>query len=132
MGRAMADPAHPPADPIRVLVSDVSDLFYRQIAELIRAESNMLLVGRVTGRVELLLAVDGGIEVVVIGALRRKPPPGICSHLLSEYPDLKVLVLAEDTGDLDLYWRGIRRKYLGSVSEAALVGRIRELRRLDL
>jgi hypothetical protein len=113
-------------------MTDVSDDWYRQIADLIRAEPDMTLVGRVTGRVELLLAVDDGIEVVVIGAPHRKPPPGICSHLLSEYPDLKVLVLADDTGELDMYWRGPRRRHLGSLSQAALVGRIRELRRLDL
>jgi hypothetical protein len=127
----MAEPAHPPADPIRVLITDVSDLFYRQIAELIRAEPDLTLVGRVNGRVELLLAVDDGIEVVVIGAPQRIPPPGIYSHLLSEYPNLKVLVLAANTGELDMYWRGLRRKHLGSLSEAALIGRIRELRRLD-
>src|SRR6266498_2488434 len=128
----MAEPAHPPADPIRVLVTDVPDLFYSQIAELIRAEPDMLLVGRVAGRVELLLAADAGIEVVIIGAPQRIPPPGIYTHLLSEYPDLKVLVLAIDTGELDMYWRGLRRKHLGSMSEAALIGRIRELRKLDL
>jgi hypothetical protein len=127
----MAEPAHPPADPIRVLVTDVSDLLYRQIAALIRAEPDLTLVGRVTGRVELLLAVDAGIEVVVIGAPQRKPPPGISSHLLSEYPDLKILVLAADTGELDMYWRGVRRKHLGSLTEAALIDRIRDLRRLD-
>ena len=127
----MAEPAHPPADPIRVLVSNVSELFYSQIAELIRAEPDMLLVGRATGRVELLLAVDDGTEVVIIGVPQRAPPPGISSHLLNEYPDLKILVLAADTGELDMYWRGLRRKHLGSLSEAALIGRIRELRGLD-
>jgi hypothetical protein len=128
----MAEPAHPPADPIRVLVTDIPDLFYNKIAELVRAEPNLQLVGRVTGRVELLLAVDDRIAIVIIGAPHRKPPPGICSHLLSEYPDLKILVLAEDTGELDIYWRGLRRKYLGSLSEAALIGRIHDLQRLDL
>jgi hypothetical protein len=128
----MAEPADPPADPIRVLVTDVPDLFYDNIAELVRAEPNLLLVGRVADRVELLLAVDAGIDIVVIGAPHRKPPPGICSHLLSEYPDLKVLVLAKDTGELDIYWRGLRRKHLGSLSEAALIGRIRDLQGLDL
>jgi hypothetical protein len=128
----MSESDHLSADPIRVLVTDVTDLWYRQIEELVRAEPDMTLVGRVTGRVELLLAVDNGIEVVVIGAPHRKPPPGICSHLLNEYPDLKVLVLSADTGELDVYWRGLRRKHLGSLSGAALVDRIRELRRLDL
>lgn len=127
----MAEPDHPPAHLIRVLVTDVSDLFYSQIAALVHAEPDMLLVGRVTGRVELLLAVDDGIEIVVIGAPQRTPPPGIYSHLLGEYPDLKILVLADDTGELDMYWRGLRRKHLGSLSEAALIGRLRELSRLD-
>ena len=42
----MAEPDHPPAHLIRVLVTDVSDLFYSQIAELVHAEPDMLLVDR--------------------------------------------------------------------------------------
>jgi hypothetical protein len=116
----MVDPDGSAPNLIRILVTDVSDSFYTMLVGLVGARPDVVLVGRVTGRVELLLAVDAGIDIVVIGAPQRKPPPGIFSHLLSEYPDLKVLVLANDTGKLDVYWRGLRRRRMGSLSEAAL------------
>jgi hypothetical protein len=128
----MAERADPPPAPIRVVVTDVPDVLYSKIAELVRAEPDMIIVGRVTDRVELLLAVDDRVEVVVLGAPHSTPPPGICSHLLNEYLNLKILVLAADTGELHIYWRGIRRKHLGALSEEALIGQIRDLHRLDL
>jgi hypothetical protein len=126
----MADSADHAQDLIRILVTDVSDSFYTTLADLVGARTDVVLVGRVTGRVELLLAVDAEIDIVVIGAPQRRPPPGISSHLLSEYPDLKVLVLAHDTGELDIYWRGLRRRHVGNLSEAALIDRLGELQRL--
>ncbi|HZG68256.1 MAG TPA: hypothetical protein VEZ12_16045 [Herpetosiphonaceae bacterium] len=128
----MTEQGDPPPAPIRILVTGVPDELYKRIEALVRTEMDMVLVGRVTGRVELLLAMDEAVEVVVLGAPHITPPPGICSHLLNEYPNLKILVLAVDTGELDVYWRGLRRKHLRASSEEAIICRIRELHNLDV
>jgi hypothetical protein len=128
----MVDQAAPPPAPIRILVTDVLDGVYGKIVAMVSAEPDMQIVGRVTNRVELLLAVDDQIEIIILGAPHRSPPPGICSHLLNEYPDLKILVLADDSDELDVYWRGLRQRQLPLLSDESLVSGIRELHQLDV
>ena len=46
---------------------------------------------------ELLVAVkERRPEVVFLTALDVETPPGICSHLLAEFPQLKVVMLSHD------------------------------------
>lgn len=72
------------------------------------------------GRVDLLLAVAQGVDVVILGAMAASPLPGVCSHLLGEYPNLKILVVTE-TGSCVLYWMGRQHRRFGRVSADRLL-----------
>jgi hypothetical protein len=102
-----------PISAIRVLLADMPDVLYDELALLIQAEHDLLLVGRVSGPVELLLRADEGVDVVMLATGGAEGLPGVGTHLLAEYPDLKLLVLPPDRSVLTAYWRGLRSERLG-------------------
>ncbi len=83
------------------------------------------MVGQVQGTINLLMAVGSGVDVLILGAPQAYPMPGVCSHLLSEYPDLRILVLASMGEAAILYWLGLRRQQLRPLSAAVLLSGIR-------
>jgi hypothetical protein len=62
---------------------------------------------------QLLSDMDARIEVVVLIATSGRPAHGICSHLLDQYPALKVLVVDAEGGGVTAFWLGVRRQSLG-------------------
>jgi DNA-binding NarL/FixJ family response regulator len=130
---AISDIPTVPIAPIRVLVSNMSGVVMESAASLIEQEPDMVLIGQVDDRVELLIAMSSkkaaGNEpdVLVLIASSVDPPPGICSHLLSEFPDLKILLLSATEDEAVAYWLGLRRYRLPTGRPAALLTNIRSV-----
>ena len=110
---------------IRVLVANLPVSLFERVMSLAVQQPDIVLVGQVQDPVELLMAVGSGVDVLILGAPQADPMPGICSHLLSEYPDLRILVLASTGEAAILYWLGLRRQQLHPLSAAALLSGIR-------
>ncbi len=111
--------------PIRVLVAHLPGAMVERIKPMIGHQQDMLLVGEVDDHLELLLAAGDNVHVVVLGASRVRPPPGICSHLLSEYPDVKILVLETGGTAAAFYWMGVCQQSTRMKTPEALVTLIR-------
>src|SRR4051812_10848720 len=94
--------------PIRVLVADFSRTLPLHAVEMIRQQPDMVVVEQARDRVALL-AASRRADVVLLSAGQTAPPPGICSHLLSEFPCLRILVYAAGGGAL--YWFGLRHDH---------------------
>jgi hypothetical protein len=110
---------------IQILLASLPVVLEELVAQLIQQQPDMQLVGHVQGEVELLLAVRHDLDVLILGAPTAQPLPGICTHLLGEYPGLKIVVITA-SGDLAvLYWLGLRHHQLRTVSLATLPGSIR-------
>lgn len=119
------------AVPIRVLVANLSGVLQHLVKELIEQQTDMQLTGEVQGTIEVLEAAGENVDIVVHGAEHPYPLPGICSHLLSEYPNLRILVVAPSGEEAVLYWLGLRRQQLRKVSSANLLKSIRRAHRLN-
>ena len=74
-----------------------------------------------------LIAAQKDVDVVVMSAEELHPPPGICSHLLAEFPDVKILLLSPLRNKAVLYWMGLHQKDLQSVSSEAILAMLRQL-----
>lgn len=116
---------------IRVLVASIAGSLFQQIAQVIEQQPDMCLLGQVQDRIELLLAAEHA-DVVVLEAPQLDPPPGICSHLLSEYPGLKILVISTADGEMMIYWRALQQLRLNNESPPTLQVAIREAFALTL
>ncbi|NTU85366.1 MAG: hypothetical protein HGA45_39445 [Chloroflexales bacterium] len=117
--------------PIRVLMANISGVPAELLAVMIASQPDMLLVGQVDDQVDLLLAVGEGVDVLIFGAPATQPLPGVCSNLLAEFPDLRIVVLAATGEAAALYWLGLRRRRLGAPTAASLKRQIRGAFRLN-
>ncbi len=126
----MSDPSEQ-AGPIRVLVANMPSVVTQMLSHAMLGQTDLKLVGQVSGNVEVLMALQAGVDIIILGAQDVQPPPGICSHLFSEDPDLRILVL-NASGDLaELYWLGLRQRSLRIVSMDGVLDTIRQAYQLD-
>jgi hypothetical protein len=120
-----------PHAPIYVLVVNVAGALPDLIVQLIAQQPDMVLVGQALSEIELLLATAMRVDVLVMSAGQTAPLPGICSHLLAEFPDLRILVLADGEQAATLYWLGLRQERLDLVEPTALIDGIRQAYRIN-
>ena len=74
---------------IRVLLALDSPLLRELLRKLIEREPDMEVVDEVDDPVDLLFGTDlAEVNVVIHSWPESREMPGICTHLLAEYPDL--------------------------------------------
>jgi len=93
--------------PIRILIANLSDLLTQFIIEMVDQQPQMQIVGQVQGQLEILIAAQKGVDMVILGTPHLKPVPGIVSHMMNEFPNMKILVLSTIEGKGKGYWLGI-------------------------
>lgn len=111
---------------IRVLLADVPTILARVFMLQIEQQADIQIIGDAHGPVDILQAAVEA-DLVIISAPQIDPPPGICSHLLAEYPELKILVLADHQDVAMGYWLDIQRRRIESPTVENLVAGIRSL-----
>jgi hypothetical protein len=106
-----------------------------EVERSIEQQPDMVLLrlprDRTLTRMDVMLAVTTEVDVLILGASAAIPPPGICSHLLGEFPGLKILVVPERDEAVVSYWLGLRRRQVGRVSVGGLVGSVRRAGTFD-
>jgi hypothetical protein len=119
---------------IRVALANLEALLAREYTQAVTRWADMVLVADVHRRgLGLLLAVrDARPDLLIVG-MEHAELPGECSHLLGEYPHLKVLgVPVTGTGPVLLYELSERTLRLGAATPDELVEAVRRtLRRED-
>jgi chemotaxis response regulator CheB len=83
---------------------------------ILSQEVDMEVVGETTDLVDTLLMVGTAqAEVVVIDLPETGEDPGITSHLLEEYPKVKVVAVSHNGSRAVIYQKGIIRRLVGSL-----------------
>jgi DNA-binding NarL/FixJ family response regulator len=81
---------------IRIIIADPTSI-RRDIADAIANQADMEIVGETLDAIGLLIAVrEKKADAVILAA--DSDIPGLCSHLLAEYPSLVVLALSTGGG----------------------------------
>jgi DNA-binding NarL/FixJ family response regulator len=91
------------------------------------------IVGEATNNVEILLNVGcTRAEVAAIDLPLSGEESGLCSHLLAEYPDVKVFALSEGGDRVVIYETGVLRREVPNTSLENLTNLIRRsMRSMD-
>jgi hypothetical protein len=79
---------------VRILLGTIGAEWQRTLLDLAEADSDLEIIGTTASAMDLLLQVEERqADVVVLSQVAGKEEPGICSHLMLEYPDVVVLLL---------------------------------------
>lgn len=91
----------------------------------ISTQPDMMLVGVVDNGLELLLAVRETRADAVLLGLSDSETPGICGHLLSEYPHLKILTISRDCQQAALFAMKPEKTPIQATSPEAILNALR-------
>jgi hypothetical protein len=88
----------------------------------------MAVVGEVYDSVEILLAVaNTEAEVILLDLLDPNVDPGICSHLLMEFPHLTIFALSRDRKHVITYRSSISKQEIQAESDDHILWAIRHI-----
>ena len=95
---------------------------------MLAQEPDLEIVGEVNSPIDVLLELGSTqADVVVIDLPTSGKDPGLCSHLLTEYPEVKVVAVSSGGDTSIVYETGVIQRYLPDVSLEAVTGIIRSL-----
>ena len=113
--------------PIRILIANLPCLFAQMVVRTVTEQRDMVIIGEVQGNVNILRSAGKGVDVVILGAETLDPPPGICTHLLNEFPALKILVVVPHKNHAAGMWLDIRQERYAGITNESLMANIRQL-----
>jgi DNA-binding NarL/FixJ family response regulator len=82
--------------PVRVLFGALPAALHAALSEAINAQTDIEVVGVASRPMSLLAEVGTRQADTVVVALVDHAPPGITSHLLDQYPHIRVVAVAAD------------------------------------
>jgi len=111
--------------PILILLLKLPSTVRDILKEILADQADMRVVNELGDPVEVLLAVERtGADVVILGMEDGKLP-GIASHLLDQYPYLKILAISIDGRQMFLYELRPELAPIGEMEPNRLVDAIR-------
>ena len=112
---------------INVLLAIRPQAIRESLRRSIQSQQDMVVVGEVLEPVEILLATSRAqADVVVLDLPEDNVDPGICSHLLSEYPHILILALSPDREQAVIYRHRVSKKHVSAESNISIISAIRE------
>lgn len=111
---------------IKVLLANRPRMMREVFREIIERQSDMEVVGEVLDPLDILMAVREMEADAVILAVKDSEEPGLCSHLLSENPNLTILGLTSEGKSAFIEQLCPRRREIIDPSEGSILSALRE------
>jgi len=110
---------------IKVLLALDSPDRRELVRKLIEQEPGVELVGEVADPIDLLVEVKRQQADLVVQEWPGEEIPGICSHLLIEYPDLLLIGIPRDSAHVFLCRQTVSKRRFPSAKLQEVLARIR-------
>jgi len=117
---------------IHVVIANLPHVVEAAISQTLVKQRNIIVESSVHGEIALLLAVKPSTDVLLLGTPSLSPPPGICSHLLNEFPHLRILAIEAETDMWAVYWLGVKQKTFAKLLIETLLKDLYQAYYLDL
>ena len=111
---------------IRILLANRPQMMRELVREMINRQNDMEVVGEVLNPLDLLVAVREVEVDAVILALKNSRDVGLCSHLLSEYPNLTIVGLTSHGENAFIEQLCPRRVEIVDPSEKSILSALRQ------
>ena len=106
---------------VKIFIGEIGPEWTIALNEVLRAGGEFEVVGEGSDAVDLLLRINEvHADVVVLRQPAGGREPGICSHLLLEYPNLAVVLLPDEKGCDILRRLMLREEGWGNASKESL------------
>lgn len=116
---------------IRVVLGEMPEVLLRLVARAIHERQDMVLIGEGHDPIGTLQMMRDNVDVVILGSDTVADCPGICSHLLSEYPHLKIVLLSHRENTARAYWLGLRQQPVAADTMQALLHDVSQVSQID-
>jgi len=114
---------------VKVLLANRPEALRTGLATFLQQQSDIEVIGTVLDPIELLVAVgDTQADVVVVTLPDSGEMPGICSHLLHEYPQLLILALSSARTRACIYRQAITVEPLADISDGGILSAVRRVK----
>lgn len=115
-----------PLDRVRVLVGLRPRILDDLLKKVIERQPDMEVVGEFLDPVDLLLKVrELDANIVLLNLPDSDEDPGICSHLLEEYPSLWIIAVSPARDVAYLYRKVEAKETIPGASESEIIAAIR-------
>jgi DNA-binding NarL/FixJ family response regulator len=112
---------------IKIMLASRPKMISDVIRSLIEHQPDMTMIGEVIDPIRLLYAIKvTPVDVVIITPLKGNGEPKLCSHLLAQYPQLKILTLSAEGGIAYLYQSGTAKLIINEPTEKLIMETIRK------
>ena len=111
---------------IRIVLANRPRMARQVVGEMIEGQHDMEVVREASSRFDLLLAVKETNAHAMTMSARDSEDPGLCSHLLSEYPGLTVVTLGVEGRRAFVEQLCPSRREIANPSSANVLAALRE------
>lgn len=111
---------------IHVLIANLSGVVAEMVKQTVQQQPDLKLLGSVEGWKEIDASV-AETDVLVLGADDVYSPPDDCLRLLSNYPNLKILVMTTTSDEAIAYWRALYCHQIQIISSQTLIETIQQI-----
>jgi len=112
---------------VKILLGDLGTAWEQAVRALVSENHQLQIVGQAQEPVDMLLqAKRSEADVVILSQSPHGGEPGICSHLLLEYPNLVVVLVPSGSGP-NVVCRMVLHREVREASIAALRIMLRKL-----
>jgi hypothetical protein len=114
------------ASRIRVIAANLAGVVAELLQRALQQQSDIQLIGGIKQWHEID-AVIHETDVLVLGVEDIHSPPVDCFRFLSQYPNLKILLLTTTDEDAIAYWRALHCQQIRVSSSQSLIKSIRQI-----
>ncbi len=111
---------------IRVMLANHPEVIPDAVRKMVEAQADMEIVGDVRGPMRILQEVGRTKADAVILASTNPKAPGLCSQLLSVYPDLTIFAIGDDLQQGFVEQMCLRRSEVISAKGGDLIAALRQ------
>jgi DNA-binding NarL/FixJ family response regulator len=112
---------------IKIMIASRPKIISDVIRNMIESQPDMQLLDEVIDPIRLLYATnETDVDVVIVTPLKMKGDPLICSHLLAEHPNLKIIVLKAEGDAAYLFQSGHDKQLIKDPSKSTILNIIRD------
>jgi hypothetical protein len=118
---------HEETSNIRVLIANLTGIVAELIVQEIQSQPDLELLGTVSGWHDADVLM-GHATIFVIGFEDEIFSSSACLERLNDYPQLKILMLRENSDEATIYWRVLHYQQMQVISTRTLIESIRHIR----